>query len=160
LRSFCRIEGNPALSSVVRWIESSPEFSEKYKLAKQALFNQAGKKWKVEDRKQGTLRVLSKDDFSQDRIIYMIALKGTDLYKIGITKNIKKRMQTIQGCSPFDIELINTISGSKATEYAFQSILEPFWVRGEWFKCPEDFAIGISIIREVMKSGKTNSNDS
>lgn len=36
MRSFCRIEGNPALSTVTRWIVGKPEFWVQYASAREA----------------------------------------------------------------------------------------------------------------------------
>lgn len=154
LRSYCRQEGTPDVTTVCRWLKARPKFTESYEAARSVAREKTGKEWSVEGRRrQATLRKLVKDDFEEERDIYIVGLRGTDMYKIGISNDVRRRVKDIQSTSPFEVELINTTPGGKGLEYSLQSILEPFWVRGEWFECPEDFVVGLSIIMEVIRDG-------
>jgi hypothetical protein len=68
--------------------------------------------------------------------IYVLNINGSNLYKIGITQNIKRRINDIRASMPFSIDLII----AKKSLFAFdleQSIHEyykEYHVKNEWFK--------------------------
>ena len=69
-------------------------------------------------------------------MIYIIKELCKDNYKIGITKNLKRRLTQLQ-CGNPDILLINccyTTTNDRLYEKHLHSISEKFNIRNEWFK--------------------------
>jgi hypothetical protein len=65
--------------------------------------------------------------------IYLVRMKGTQFYKIGITCNLQRRIIALQNANPFELELLVKIPGNTALEYALHKRMAHNWVRGEWF---------------------------
>lgn len=152
LRAFCRQDNTPDVATVCRWVSKNPDFADMYEKSKEQRKKSCGYQWKAIDRAPPkSLRRLVNDDKDKERTVYLIGLAGTDMYKVGIATDVKSRLKDIQGSNPFEVEVINTVQGTKVTEYMLQSCLESFWVRGEWFECPEAFAVALGAIMEVMK---------
>lgn len=79
--------------------------------------------------------------------VYFIHQKGSNLYKIGRTKNITKRIQTLKSANP-NIELILTIP-TKHSKTLEKTILRKLRVpitnhqrkvSGEWFELSAEWA--------------------
>ena len=72
-------------------------------------------------------------------LVYLIKAIGTNYYKIGRTKDIETRLETLQKSSPFDLSLILAIetSDSLALEKYFHDKYNDCRVRGEWFELDE-----------------------
>lgn len=76
-------------------------------------------------------------DLNQDiGHVYLIQLGDTDVFKIGITNNINRRISQLQSKSPIPLNLIYQWTGHDY--HAFESILHKTFekkrVKGEWFK--------------------------
>jgi len=70
-----------------------------------------------------------------DLKVYFIADRKAGAFKIGITKNVNKRLQELQTSSPNKLEVIEVIEN--ATHYTEQMLHERFKssrLKGEWFR--------------------------
>lgn len=65
--------------------------------------------------------------------IYLIHAIGSDFYKIGSAKDVRKRLCNLQTACPFALKLLSTRDGDIPSEQAIHSHLKAFHVRGEWF---------------------------
>jgi hypothetical protein len=64
--------------------------------------------------------------------IYVIREKGTNLYKIGKTYSIPKRIKQLQCGNPHKLELVAISDGN--IESFVHSAIEKYHVRGEWYE--------------------------
>jgi hypothetical protein len=65
--------------------------------------------------------------------IYFIS-DGTDLVKIGYSRNVDKRVQTLATGSPRPLRVLLTIPGTRSDEGAFHEMFKAEHMRGEWFR--------------------------
>ena len=66
--------------------------------------------------------------------IYFINLKGTNYYKIGVSKNVKRRIYDISSNMPFDINIlsIHYFKNVYDIEAIYKEKLNGFITKGEW----------------------------
>lgn len=59
-----------------------------------------------------------------------------NIYKIGITKNVEKRMSNLQGSCPFELTLIDAFPTSqpRTDEQDLHDALSHWRMHGEWFR--------------------------
>jgi hypothetical protein len=75
-----------------------------------------------------------------DLYVYFIQVKGTIIYKVGVTNNPLKRVEVLQTGCPFDIELkmaFVTVNASDVERRIHNELLQ-FRRRGEWFNITDD----------------------
>jgi len=83
-----------------------------------------------------------------DLKVYFIADKKAGAFKIGITRNVNKRLKALQTASPNKLEVIEVIEN--ATHYTEQRLHELYKasrLNGEWFRL---YGIG----DEILVQGK------
>jgi len=68
--------------------------------------------------------------------VYLVRCLGSDFYKIGLTRNINRRLTTIQTGCPHEVrvELFYKTSKPEEFEAEMHSFLADYRVRGEWFE--------------------------
>lgn len=71
-------------------------------------------------------------------MIYFIKIAETNHVKIGTSKNVKKRLDTIQSASPYKLILLKTIEGGHGLEAELHKKFSHLHVRGEWFNLTEE----------------------
>lgn len=73
---------------------------------------------------------------SKAGFVYLFQAKGTNRYKIGRSKNFVTRLQTIQGQSPFELELVDYFYSLDCTfdESYIHKQKKQYRVFGEWFE--------------------------
>lgn len=75
--------------------------------------------------------------------VYFIRLAGTNVFKVGVSKNVPKRLTTLQSSNPYELELVAILKPfdiiAKEVETAFHQILKYHncHIRGEWFELNE-----------------------
>jgi len=69
-------------------------------------------------------------------IVYAISGRDDRLIKIGICKNLKKRLIGLQGGNPYKLKVIRQFIAEDAQrlEKVFHDLFSDFHVKGEWFK--------------------------
>lgn len=70
----------------------------------------------------------------QPRDIYLIRAARTGHYKIGIANSAERRLRSLRGASPDELELIGTVPGTVDDERALHVALEHYRLHGEWFE--------------------------
>lgn len=77
--------------------------------------------------------------------VYLLNLKGTNYFKIGVSVNVQRRMSDLQTAMPMEVVLVaHTITPyAKDLELALHTKLSGFRVRGEWFDLPSDEALRV-----------------
>jgi hypothetical protein len=68
-------------------------------------------------------------------MVYVINIKNTNLYKIGIAVNVENRYNELYRIIPYDLILVNTykVNHDKTVEFSLHKHFEDKRVRGEWF---------------------------
>jgi hypothetical protein len=74
--------------------------------------------------------------------IYLLHAVGTNRYKIGLTKNVVRRIAALAKQSPFPVEVIHhyQTNDMKREESLLHDAFKEYRVHGEWFELP-DFAV-------------------
>jgi len=84
-------------------------------------------------------------------IVYLIRCDGKRYYKIGVTKQLEKRLNTIETCCPFHIVL--TAWAETTTPYDLESYLHGSYaakrIKGEWFLLDD---CDVAAIRHTLKA--------
>jgi hypothetical protein len=62
------------------------------------------------------------------------------LYKVGIAHNVRVRLSTLQSATPYELTVCATVEVKRGlqAEAFVHSLLEPYHVKGEWFKLPSE----------------------
>lgn len=69
-----------------------------------------------------------------------IGWEGKPVTKVGISKNVDKRMQELAIGNPIDMELVAKIESENCenVEKVIHSLISKYHVRGEWYKLPNE----------------------
>jgi predicted GIY-YIG superfamily endonuclease len=89
--------------------------------------------------------------------VYLINQEGTDLYKIGVTKNLSKRLSALQTSSPVKLVVVkqfNTNYGYKL-EKNLHSFFRSNKLEGEWFRLDIQ---QVNLFEECCNKAETNFN--
>ena len=128
-----------SIDELVKWREFEDEFYDDFCTPPQA------RSYDVNAEKKPTLKY-----------IYFIRMvnDGT-FYKIGITNNIKKRLETLQTASPVPLEVVFKYRTfhAESIEGKLHSYYGKFNTSGEWFKIPDD--ILTSFLQDFNSFAKT-----
>jgi hypothetical protein len=91
-----------------------------------------------------------------DGYIYIIKLKGFDIYKIGVSNNPKRRIKDLDSANPFGVDVIclEKFKNVYNFEECIHDSFEPNLLRKEWYKIlPEDMKTLIADIKEYSSQG-------
>ena len=71
--------------------------------------------------------------------VYIVAIQESNLYKIGVTKDLKKRLSQLQTSNPYEFYLINFFitNRSKELEKLLHEKFKKYNYKREWFKLEE-----------------------
>jgi hypothetical protein len=72
--------------------------------------------------------------------LYVIHMKGTSFYKIGVTRDVNKRLLQLQAGNPVRLSVVlrTKCNNAKKTEVLVHSKLQKYSVHGEWFEVDFD----------------------
>ena len=70
----------------------------------------------------------------QLRTIYFLQLGNNGPVKIGITKYLEPRIQSIQGCVPVPLQLVLTLRGNRLLEKKLHDRFAKYKIQGEWYE--------------------------
>lgn len=65
-------------------------------------------------------------------VVYLVYSPELDLYKIGFTRNLQRRLPSIRVGNP-NIRLVASFSGTQCLESTLHKALASYRVKGEWF---------------------------
>ena len=85
-----------------------------------------------------------------DGFLYFVKLKGHNIYKIGVSANLKRRLFDLDANSPFGIDLICSFYFKNVYEMEemIHDNLKIYNLRKEWFSLDEDH---LKIITDQVK---------
>lgn len=78
---------------------------------------------------------------------FVYLLKTGEFYKIGMTKNVQKRITTLQTATPHKIELLAYKESDNACddEKTAHKLFKDYRVSGEWFKLPTELVTALKL---------------
>ena len=91
-----------------------------------------------------------------DGFLYILQLKGFDIFKIGVSSNPKRRITDIDASSPFGTSIISIdfFKNVYEMEECVHDNLMEFHLRKEWFRCDAEIIQGIvTQIKELSENG-------
>lgn len=76
------------------------------------------------------------EKFTHKGFVYIIKMAGTNMYKVGISKDPEARLGQLQIGNPFKLTIVNRFSDSKPKllEHVLHLVLSDKNKRGEWFE--------------------------
>ncbi len=83
---------------------------------------------------------------SPNNLVYLVKEQDSNLFKIGFTNNLKRRLITLQCGNPRQLEVIHTFDGNRNDESELQLIFDDYRIKNEWFQLPDhalDFIGGL-----------------
>lgn len=85
---------------------------------------------------------------TEHKHVYIIHDIDSDIYKIGISKNIKTRLSNLDTSNPHNLKIYKTykLKNAKGMEKQLHKQYEHLNVKGEWFKLSEEDLINIDRI--------------
>ena len=109
----------------------------------------------TDNRLQGALAYCVRSKSARDscKLTYIYAIECEGFVKIGIAKDVHKRLSVAQVSSPFELKLLTKWLTNNAIEdeQALHDRLEQYHVRGEWFTLN---ALSWRMIQEAKHSQK------
>jgi hypothetical protein len=91
--------------------------------------------------------------------VYLLYDKYFRRYKIGITKNLKKRIQSIARAAGTEIEIIDYFEGWKINEKLIHKHLKQFNLKGEWYKDCQEILNEFELCKFCVLTGYHASNE-
>ena len=91
-----------------------------------------------------------------DGFLYFIKLNGFEIYKIGVSSNVKRRVNDIDAHSPFGVKLINYFFFKNVYEMEemIHDNLKDTNLRKEWFELDKEYLnVIINQISDLSKEG-------
>lgn len=91
-----------------------------------------------------------------DGELYIIKLKGFDIFKIGVSQNAKRRIKDIDSANPFGVLVcgIYTFKNVYEMEEMVHDNLQTELLRKEWFKVSPEVIVGIkNQLKELSEQG-------
>ena len=101
------------------------------------------------------LRWCEKGSNAKPCFVYLLYTEDLGIAKVGITSNIKRRIEGLQIACPVDITLVQLVrcDNAKVIESEIMSSMKNYKTKGEWFK------IGLDDALDIFR-GKTDTNRS
>jgi len=89
-------------------------------------------------------------------IVYFIQMDKIGPIKIGITKNLKKRLMGMQTANPYKLNVLYCYSGLPDDEESWHNTFKRFHIRGEWFHPADTILFAIKDMVAIdKKRGRT-----
>lgn len=103
------------------------------------------KKWKelIKMRKNEDIKNLTQDKKRITQILYIIQYGNTNQYKIGITKNLNKRISELQVGSPYELRLVKIWTHTRREKIEeYERVIHRYLIKegyqirkdSEWFR--------------------------
>lgn len=90
-----------------------------------------------------------KDKTIKDKFVYFIQNSKSKEIKIGLTKDITRRLNDIKTYFPYGVELLHVIEGNKLLETELHKKFKKYNINGEWFEPAQELLNHISDLKGV-----------
>lgn len=139
------------LTTLFNVFSNTIDISKKYKTYDKSIINSdlnqyeimkfnTSKYYKIEEKAK-------KDKTIKDKFVYFIQNPKSKEIKIGLTKDIKRRLNDIKTYFPYGIELLHIIEGNKLFEMELHEKFKNYNISGEWFEPAEEILNYISSLK-------------
>ena len=83
---------------------------------------------------------LSRAEVSKAGFVYLIKAETTSFYKIGKSKDVHKRLESLQTANNMQLTIVYRIFSTnyRTLERQLHKYYEEYWIRGEWFDFPSE----------------------
>jgi hypothetical protein len=68
-----------------------------------------------------------------DTCVYFVRAPKAGAIKIGVTRQLKRRLNELQIANPYELRLLGIINGGFPTERVLAERFHPWHMRGEWY---------------------------
>lgn len=97
---------------------------------------------------------LSKEKAESPSYVYFVFNQDSNAVKIGVAKNIQKRLSALQTSSPAKLELLgfiktNNSRDAKKLEHSLHQKFTALWIMGEWFQCKQELLNYINYYKDL-----------
>jgi hypothetical protein len=66
--------------------------------------------------------------------VYFIACLNADAIKIGMARDVDRRLRALQGACPYLLQIMAVTPGARETEFAYHKRFAGLHLHGEWFQ--------------------------
>ncbi len=89
----------------------------------------------------------------EDRLVYIIKIKGLDYYKIGMSYGFKNRLIALQTVLPFELEVVMLLYSERydKLESDLHKRFSHKCIKGEWFQLIGDDILKLQQVERYMK---------
>lgn len=94
------------------------------------------------------------DGLTDGQRVYFIQAGKRGPIKIGVARNIRKRLDALQTASPYRLRLRASVFGDERTEAAYHRMFDEHRMSGEWFKPARAIRTEIDTINRVKRRGE------
>ncbi len=84
------------------------------------------------------IKVVEGNNKTKKSKIYFVLCKEAQAVKIGVTNDVKKRLDSLQTANPFNLELLKFIEGNRSREQEIHKKFEHLKRNGEWFSYSQE----------------------
>jgi hypothetical protein len=86
--------------------------------------------------------------------LYLIQQKGSSFFKVGISNNVKRRLENLQSGNPHKLYIVRYWKiSNKGIETLVHNVLVEYHVRLEWFDIPDVVKV-LALIDTVIERQK------
>lgn len=156
LRNVLKDNEMPSTSTFYEWLDNDDVKSKQY--ANSILNSTYIENTKCKANKKGSKAILLNDYRIEnakkinslkfpDSNIYILNIENTNLYKIGVSQNINRRLKDISNSMPFNVNLIFSLNVKNTydLESKLHNMYSEFYIKNEWFE------LGINEIFNIIK---------
>lgn len=85
-------------------------------------------------------------------VVYFLSESGRGAIKIGRTRDLQKRIWSIQASTPWRIELVAKVSADRRLESYLKYLFRSAQIRGEWFKATDDLIACVKMLDDLERA--------
>lgn len=129
----------PSNKTFYEWLFNDDELSKQYHEARKSTHKHMPNPKGAKSNGIHDYRIQNANNTNSKRFpnssIYIIKIKDTDYYKIGVSQNHCRRIRDISSCMPFTIELlyVNNHENAYQIEHEVHQMMKDKYVKSEWF---------------------------
>jgi len=84
-------------------------------------------------------------------LVYLVRSGRSNLYKVGTTVDLKRRLENLQSGNPFPLTVIKAwpVSDGETSEGQLHDLLNRFHFNLEWFKLPKQVMTELKAIEDL-----------
>lgn len=100
---------------------------------------------KINAEQEAGISILEADGSVQ---VYILQENGIGAVKIGVTKNLNRRLSSMRSNSPHQIDVVLTIDADERLESYLKDLFHGSHIRGEWFRATPEMAAFVKSVHE------------